>query len=445
LPIIVLTMGGKTTRYSAKLAAKLAATVNHAFLERPLRILTLVSAVRTAWRARARQYEIRAMLDHAAEEIRKRDQFIAMLGHELRNPLAAIRTSVEITKQFGSQEPDLVLDQCAIIDRQSRHILRLVDDLVDLARLTSGRVKVSKSPTNLKETIQKSVENIRLALSDSHPIQVSLPPEDVVVMGDAVRLEQIIGNLLSNAIRYSPSNRPINVTLEKRNDIAITRVKDQGEGIDPRLLSQIFEPFVQAPQGLARTRGGMGLGLAIVRDLVALHGGTVEARSDGIGSGSEFVVLVPTIQATSESMQQTPSSNSENPPKKILVIEDNPDARQTLVLLLRLLKHQVYEAADGESGLERLLALKPEVAMIDVGLPKLSGYEVVSRARSVLGRRTVMIAVTGYGQPSDRERAIEAGFDAHLVKPIAASQIGEIIAQVQPGGQLGPDEKRGND
>ncbi len=430
LPMIVLTEGGKTTRYSATLAEKLAATANHAFLERPLRMLTLVSAVRAAWRARSRQYEIRTMLEEAAGEVRKRDQFIAMLGHELRNPLAAIRSSIEIVNQFGCQDPTLIDEQCVIIDRQSQHMRKLVDDLVDLARLTSGRLKVSKSPINVKEVIQRSVDAIRLAMADTgHRILISLPPADVIVMGDAVRLEQIIGNLLSNAIRYSPSGTNVELTLEKRNETAIVRVKDQGEGIDPDILPRIFEPFVQATQGLARSRGGLGLGLAIVRDLVLMHGGTVDVTSRGIGSGSEFTVCIPTVPGSEDPVRTQSNPLGPSLAKKILVIEDNPDARKSLVLLLRLLKHEVYEAADGERGLEQLVSVRPDVALIDIGLPKLNGFELVSQARPLVGESMLMIALTGYGQTTDRELALEAGFDAHLVKPIDVRQISELIAK----------------
>ena len=429
LPVIVLTAGGKTTRHSAKLAETFKEMVNLAFLERPLRMLTLVSAVRAACRARDRQYQIRSLLGQAADEVRKRDRFIAMLGHELRNPLAAIRTSIEIINHFGCQEPSLISDQCEVIDRQSKHMARLVDDLLDVARLTSGRVSLTKSPIDLRDVVSRSVQVLRLAAAgDNHSFSINLPQEPVVVEGDAVRLEQVFGNILSNSVRYSRPGGKIEIKLETAGGAAAVRIKDEGDGIEPELLPQIFEPFVQSSQPLARRSGGLGLGLAVVRSLVELHGGVVAVASKGKGAGSEFTVTLPYTAGLNLPSASADANGRVVRPKKILVVEDNADARKSLSDLLRLMEHEVFEAEDGSAGLEKLVSLRPDFALIDIGLPRLTGYEVVAEARPRLRHSTVMVAITGYGQAEDRERAIAAGFDAHLVKPIDLEQLAELLS-----------------
>jgi signal transduction histidine kinase len=423
-------MAGKTTRRSALLANALKEKVNLAFLERPLRMLTLLSAVRSACRARARQYEIRELLAKAAAEVETRDRFIAMLGHELRNPLGAIRTSVEILSQFGPSNVSVLPTQAEIISRQSNHMARLVDDLLDVARLTSGRVTLSKTIVDLREIVQRSIQGIRLAVGEeTRRIAANLPNSEVIVDGDAVRLEQVVGNLLSNAIRYSPKLSRIDVMVEVKENEAVIHIRDEGEGIDPELLPRIFEPFVQSTQALARARGGLGLGLAIVKNLVLQHGGTVTATSAGKGTGSEFVVYLPLAKRKPDTANLAHRPEKvQSVPKRVLIIEDNADARQSLAQYLRLLDHEVFEAEDGISGLEKLLSIRPDVALIDVGLPHLSGYELVSKAKQALDSATLMVAVTGYGQSEDRERALTAGFDEHLVKPLDLKLVIEVLS-----------------
>jgi CheY-like chemotaxis protein len=353
-----------------------------------------------------------------------------MLGHELRNPLAAIRTSVEILSQFGSSNSSLLPSQAEIISRQSNHMARLVDDLLDVARLTSGRVTLSKAIVDLREIVQRSIQDIRLAVGEeTRRISVNLPSDEVIVDGDAVRLEQVVGNLLSNAIRYSPKNSRIDVLVEVQESEALIHIRDQGEGIDPELLPRIFEPFVQSTQALARARGGLGLGLAIVKNLVLQHGGTVTATSAGKGTGSEFVVHLPlaTRQPDKANAAIKPEK-MQSVPKRVLIIEDNADARQSLAEYLRLLDHEVFEAEDGISGLEKLLSIRPDVALIDVGLPNLDGYELVGKAKQKLDSATLIVAVTGYGQSDDRQRALAAGFDEHLVKPLDLKLVIEVLS-----------------
>jgi CheY-like chemotaxis protein len=260
-------------------------------------------------------------------------------------------------------------------------------------------------------------------------ISVNLPSNEVVVDGDAVRLEQVVGNLLSNAIRYSPKSARIDVVVQVLENEAVIHIRDEGEGIDPELLPRIFDPFVQSSQALDRGRGGLGLGLAIVKNLVLQHGGAVTATSEGKGRGSEFVVRLPLAKRRLDKAdfvhrrKKIPSV-----PKRVLIIEDNEDARQSLAQYLRLLNHDVFEADDGISGLEKLLSIRPDVALIDVGLPHLSGYELVSKAKQTLDSQTLMVAVTGYGQSDDRQRALTAGFDDHLVKPLDLKRVIEVLS-----------------
>jgi CheY-like chemotaxis protein len=306
---------------------------------------------------------------------------------------------------------------------------RLVDDLLDVARLTAGRIALEKTRLDLSQILERSVKSIRLAsASEAHYIDLRLPSHQVIVLGDAMRLEQVFGNLLSNAVRYTPAGGTIDVSLESRDGTAIVRVRDEGEGIEPALLPTVFEPFVQASQPLARHRGGLGLGLAVVRNLVALHDGTVNATSDGYGTGSEFTVCLPSLDSAADIVSSDPRSSEEIlRAKRVLVIDDNADARQTLARLLTLHKQQVFEAEDGLNGLERLLSIRPDVALIDIGLPKLSGYDVASKARERLGKNTLLIAISGYGQSEDRQRALAAGFDDHLVKPVNFDQISRLL------------------
>jgi CheY-like chemotaxis protein/two-component sensor histidine kinase len=307
---------------------------------------------------------------------------------------------------------------------------RLVDDLLDVARLTSGRVTLSKALIDLREIVQRSIEGIRLAVGEqARRISIHLPSNEAVVDGDAVRLEQVVGNLLSNAIRYSPQSARIDVVLQIRENEALIHIRDEGEGIDPELLPRIFDPFVQSSQALDRTRGGLGLGLAIVKNLVLQHGGAVTATSEGKGRGSEFVVRLPLVKRRLEKpgfalRRETIPSVS----KRVLIIEDNADARQSLAQYLRLLNYEVFEADDGISGFEKLLSIRPDVALIDVGLPHLSGYELVSKAKQTLDSQTLMVAVTGYGQSDDRQRALTAGFDDHLVKPLELSRLIDVLS-----------------
>lgn len=430
LPLVVLTGGGKTTRYSMKVAESLGARGTVTLLERPLRMLTLVSASRTALRARRRQYEVRNLLEQTQQAVRQRDRFLAMLGHELRNPLAAIRAAIEVVNQSGFEDRQLLSEQAEIITRQSSNVTRLVDDLLDVARVTSGKIALDRRPVDLREIAERGLKTLRLAVGvGRHEIAFETSATPLVVDGDEVRLEQVVMNLLANAVRYTPEGGKIWMTVGVDGCEAVLRVRDTGRGIPATVLPHIFEPFVQSEQSLARSAGGLGIGLTVVRTLVRMHGGAIAAASGGPGLGSEFTVRLPLVlESRSASLargRQTPLANGAS--RRVLLIEDNTDTRTAMERLLRLWGHCVEVAADGTEGIRQALASRPEMMLVDIGLPDLDGYEVARRVRPVLGAAVQLVALTGYGQPEDRQRAADAGFDRHLVKPVSPDQLQKIL------------------
>jgi len=386
----------------------------------------LVASVKFALWAREAQLRVRDLARERDEETARRDEFLAMLGHELRNPLAAIRYASELLDVLdegeGTRAPR------GVIARQTRHLARLVDDLLDVARVTRGKITLDSSPLDLNEVARKSLHS----LEQTHPTQnytIELSPhsEPLPVRGDAVRLEQVFANLLFNALKYTPSGGTIQICLEREDDHARVVVQDSGMGMDKATLPHVFDLFSQGAQSIDRSRGGLGIGLTLVRGLVELHGGRVQAHSDGPGRGSTFEVHLP-LHAP-EPVPAPASPDTAIPgARTILVIEDNDDARQLFCLLLRRGGHRVEEADDGKKGLQRLLELRPDIAFVDVGLPELSGYEVARHAREIVGEAMRLVAITGYGQPEDAQQAREAGFDQHLVKPVSPEQVRAAIA-----------------
>jgi two-component system CheB/CheR fusion protein len=307
----------------------------------------------------------------------------------------------------------------------------LVDDLLDVARITSDRIELSKRIVDLCDVVRSGVESIRLAVRDrADEITVRMPREPLYVEGDPVRLEQVLTNLLNNAIRHSPRGRNVEVEVHGRHGEGEVLVRDYGDGIEPHLLSDIFDPFVQGAQSLARSRGGLGLGLTVVRSLIERHGGQVFATSEGLGRGSEFVIRLPLSR---QQPRPEPPTNGHIPQiksQRILVVEDNPDVRMTLVRLLERQGHEVFEAEDGSNGLEQILSLKPGLAFVDIGLPGIDGYTIAAQTRAALGDSIHLVAVTGYGQTEDRQRAHAHGFDSHLVKPVDFRALYDIIGKL---------------
>jgi signal transduction histidine kinase/CheY-like chemotaxis protein len=404
-------------------------------LERPVHPLTMVSAVRAALRARARQYAARRALAERDAEVKQRDQFLAMLGHELRNPLGAMRNALLMAEHHVGAGKD-VGRPLTVIDRQLRHLGHLVDDLLEVSRVTSGKIALKLQPVDLAALARATVDDLgRAGRERQLRIETLVPEEHVVVLGDPVRLEQILNNLLTNALKYTPERGRIAVSVTCADGQALLRVADTGVGIDADVLPRIFEPFTQAPHSLDRAQGGMGLGLSVVRALARLHHGDVSVQSAGLGRGSTFTVRVPLARGARE-LATAAVSAAPLPvaPRHILIVEDGADHRETLQELLESQGHHVAIAVDGEGGVERALALRPEVALVDIGLPRLDGYEVARRIRQAIGPGILLIALTGYGQPDDKARAAAAGFDVHVTKPLDIDVLEGLIAQAPLAG-----------
>jgi signal transduction histidine kinase/CheY-like chemotaxis protein len=408
---------------------------NVAVLERPTRSRSLLAAVAAALRARRRQYEAQQAIHH-------RDQFLAMLAHELRNPLAAISLASEAERQKQAPAPDGTpggrgRDVMTIISRQARHLSRLVDDLLDVARVTTGKVAVDRVVLDLNDVLARGLQSQEMSARDRRIQLVGRPwPEPLLVRGDAVRLDEVLSNLLSNAIQYSPPGSCVEASLGREGERCVLSVHDDGVGIGPEMLPRVFDLFAQGDVSLDRSRGGLGLGLTLVKALVELHGGEVSAHSDGLGRGSTFTVQLPQLDASVE--PHVPSSrlgpSPPPPPVSVLVVDDNSDLLEMTKEVLEGLGCDVAIARDGPSGLERLRQLAPRLAFVDIGLPGLDGYQLAREARSEEARscdahRPWLVALTGYGQPEDRERALAAGFDRHLTKPVSVAALRHAVEE----------------
>ena len=354
---------------------------------------------------------------------RAKDEFLAMLGHELRNPVGAIMTAGHVLalSQSDSGEARRARD---IIDRQVQHLARLVDDLLDVSRVMTGKVVLRTTPLELADIVRRAVATYHGSRGAQHAVTLDLHP--VWIVADPTRIEQIVSNLFSNAVKYTPAGGVITVSVRAEDGRAVLTIQDTGMGIRPELLPRVFDLFVQGDRSLERTTGGMGIGLTLVRHLVALHGGTVEAKSPGAGRGSTFTVRLPAVDTPV--VVGTPAvAQRAAVPRRVLVVEDNDDAREMLAAMLGLLGHEVHTARDGASGVDLAVKTKPDLALIDIGLPGIDGYEVARQIRQRVGRIR-LVALTGYGQPEDRRRAIGAGFDVHIVKPIDAEQLHQLFA-----------------
>jgi CheY-like chemotaxis protein len=367
--------------------------------------------------------------------VRQRDQFLAMLGHELRNPLGALQNAAQLAQHSARVVPQLE-HPLAVIDRQLHHLTRLVDDLLDVARVTSGKIALQRAPLDFGALCFGLVEESRGTSRERGLTLVYEEPSDAVyVDGDRVRLEQIVNNLLTNALKYTPSGGRVVVSIAPDEAEALLRVTDTGMGIGADTLRTIFEPFTQSERALDRAQGGIGLGLSVVRTLVQMHGGSVTAASPGPDRGTTFTVRLPRAALTTLAPDDlAPLSQRDVPPRVILIVEDGPDNRETLQELLETLGHTVHVAADGVEGVDVALHVRPEVALVDIGLPRLDGFEVARRVRATLGRQIFLVALTGYGQPEDRTRAAVAGFDAHLTKPMDLDALERMLATLAPDG-----------
>jgi signal transduction histidine kinase len=406
---------------------------NVTLLERPLRLTALLSAVRTAMRARRRQYQIRGHIEErerAAEALRladqRKDEFLATLGHELRNPLSPLLTGLQLLRMAkgDAETVDRVAD---IMDRQVAHLVRLVDDLLEVSRITRGVIDVHREPLELAPLVRSAVDTTRPMLeSAAHELRLDLPREPIVIAGDAVRLTQVFANLLTNAAKYTNHGGRIEVSVRHTGRFATISVRDNGIGIPREHLDSVFEMFMQVDRSSRAAQGGLGIGLTLVRSLVAMHGGSVEARSAGRGKGSEFVVTLPTL-----AVHELPSRDVDEvrmlPPRRILIVDDNRDAADTLAALLGRLGATVAVAYGGVEALERTSTFAPDVVLLDIGMPEVDGYEVARRIRAAGATDVLLVALTGWGQDQDIRRSRAAGFDHHLVKPPDIERLREIL------------------
>ena len=365
----------------------------------------------------------------ARKAVRERDQFLAMLSHELRNPLSAIRNGMGVLGHVHADRETIERAREAI-QRQVHHMSNLLDDLLDVARVTQGKIGFRPRPLDLNELMLESAEAIQ-PIMDAHGHEFSVLPDpaSVAVEGDPTRLLQIIENLLTNAAKYTPHGGKIAAVLKKQQAFCELSVRDNGRGIDPDLLEEIFDMFFQSNHALDRSEGGMGVGLTLVRALVEMHGGTISAQSDGLGKGSRFVVRLP-LAVGPASPSEKGVAAAMGGTVRIVLIEDNQDSREMLQSLLRLEGHQVESAEDGQKGLDTILQQRPDIAVIDIGLPIMDGYEVARRVRKHFSNSELMlVALTGYGQEQDQEAAYQAGFDEHLVKPVNLEKLKQLLQQ----------------
>jgi PAS domain S-box-containing protein len=363
---------------------------------------------------------------------RSKDEFIAMLAHELRNPLAPLRNTLHIMKLT---EPSAAAQRMTeMMERQVNHLVRLVDDLLEVARITQGKIQLRKVPVDLAEVVGTAVETSRPPIeSAGHRLHIALSPEPIIVVGDAVRLAQVLANLLNNAAKYMDPGGDVWLGVSRDQDAAVISVRDTGIGIEPDQLPQVFELFAQVDRDPGRVQGGLGIGLSLVRSLVKMHGGSVEARSEGTGKGSEFIVRLPAMLA-SERFERAPAAQlaTDLGARRVLVVDDNRDAAESLGMLLRLLGSDVKVAHGGQAALDVVEAYRPAVVLLDIGMPEMDGYEVARRMRAKPTTRDVpLIALTGWGNEEDRRLALEAGFDFHMVKPADLNALQAVLASLE--------------
>lgn len=365
---------------------------------------------------------------------RRKDEFLATLAHELRNPLAPIMNAVQVLRFLDVPQPEL-RDLRDLIERQVTNMTRLVDDLLDVSRITRGKIKLQRCKVSLTDVVQGAIETSRPLINQGrHQFDVAMPPESPAVYGDPVRLTQVLANLLNNAAKYTPDGGRIALTVSADSSWVTIAVRDNGLGIPPEMLGNVFQMFAQVNQHLGRAQGGLGIGLTLVKRLVEMHHGTVDVKSDGAGHGSEFTVRLPIANLSSHTGdgRAEESEAGSSCRQRVLVIDDNVDAVDSLSLLLRACGHEVATAHDGMHALERVVQFKPDIVLLDLGMPGLDGYETARRLRALPeGRQVMLVALTGWGLAEDRFRTREVGFDAHLVKPATLSDLQQIIQKAE--------------
>jgi signal transduction histidine kinase/ActR/RegA family two-component response regulator len=389
--------------------------------------------------AKQAQDQLQQQADALREVDRRKNEFLATLGHELRNPLAPLWNCARVLEMHELTDPALVQTR-NIIRRQVQQLARLVDDLLDISRIAQGRIELRREHVDLASVVAQAAQTSAAHVkARHHQFEVSLPAAPIWLEADPVRVVQIIVNLLNNAAKYTEPGGVIWLTAEGEGSDAVIRVRDTGIGIPPEMLPHVFDLFTQVEWETDRSQGGLGIGLALVRRLVELHGGTISARSAGRGKGSEFVVRLPALPAPPPRALGTPPDREAErratvAQRRILVVDDNVDSAVTLGILLKMEGHEIQLAHDGQAALQAASAHKPEIVLLDIGMPRMDGYEVARRLRQQpLLEKTFLVALTGYGQDEDRRRSQECGFDAHLVKPVDLDALRDLLNQCGNG------------
>ena len=375
---------------------------------------------------------LRRLAADLSEADRRKNEFLAMLAHELRNPLAPISNAVRALR-VGGYDEEALRSAPEMLERQVGHMARLVDDLLDMSRITRGRIELRKERVELAPIVDQAVDAVRAQYKTmNHQLTVTLPPTPVHLNADPTRLAQVVGNLLNNASKFTDKGGHVWLTVEQEGEQVVVRVRDNGIGIAAEHLPSLFEMFAQVDTSLERSRGGLGIGLTLVKTLVEMHGGTVQAHSDGLGHGSEFVVRLPILAATPRSISEPAVSEpSQAAGRRILIVDDSEDGAETLAMLLQFGGHETHKAHDGVEAIDLAERLRPDAVLLDIGLPGMNGYEVCSRIRKEpWGKEMVLVALTGWGQEEDRQRSKEAGFDAHMVKPVDFRVLLKLLASL---------------
>jgi signal transduction histidine kinase len=417
---------------------------NVTVLDRPTSGRAIVSAVQAALRGRRWQYQIRdqiAELTAVERALRLADQhkdsFLATLAHELRNPLAPIRTGVQLLRSENVDRAQLERVR-AMIERQVGHLVKLIDELLDVSRMTTGKVVLQRTTMDLRSAVQQAIEGAQPAVAAAaHRFEARLPPTPVWVLGDATRLAQSIGNLIHNAAKYTPDGGRIEVALVVLAGEALVSVRDDGLGIPPAMQARVFDMFTQVDRTLQRAQGGLGIGLSLVKNLVELHGGRVEVHSEGDDRGSTFTIALPLAApgeaAGAQDRGDVPALASAARPLRVLVVDDNRDAADSLALLLESIGHEAAVRYGGTEALDAASRLQPDAVLCDLGMPGMGGFELAARLRDDRRLdRTLLVAVTGWGAEQDRLRSHRAGFDVHLTKPVSLERLAELLERGRP-------------
>jgi signal transduction histidine kinase len=429
VPILLLCQAGPQPRSITRIVDSL---TNVTVLDRPASARTLISTAQAALRGRMRQYEMRDQLEalRIAEENlrnadRRKDEFLAMLAHELRNPLSPIRNAGELLARIlpGNAQLEKIAE---VVKRQSTHLSRLVDDLLDVSRITQGRIELHHEPVNLCAVISHALESVEpLMREKGHELIVEQNSEPVYVNGDHGRLVQCVANILTNSGKYTDPGGDIRIEMRTTGSEAAIVVTDTGVGISADLLPRIFDLFVQSDRSLDRSQGGLGIGLSLVRRLIGMHGGRVSAASDGPGKGARFELVLPVVPHAPQRTQVQSAQTAAG--RRILVVDDNADAADSLAMLLNHSGHIAEPVYGAAAALERAISFDPEFVILDIGLPDVNGYDVARQLRA-RGSHARIIAVTGYGQPEDVQRAYDAGISAHRVKPVNLQRLLQDLA-----------------